>query len=196
MEINRHSNEIQIIYLWDPCDGQYGTLGSLTHVERYLNARREFTVQHKYCSTFLSLCIIFLSVILGDKLLWFLFAFHDAGIEYTSLCYLVRSCFCFLFCFVLLLFCYRLQVPFKETNPKSPWPCVIVMPLPPPWPAWAAHSLLEKDGFPSLTLPLYNLFPMQIRDPAQDQSEDQTGSPLRSYCGIWRLSQNELGSFF
>ena len=132
MEINRHSNEIQIIYLWDICDGPCGTLGNLTHVERNLNVRREFRIQHKYCSTFLSLCIIFLSVTLGDKLLWFLFAFHDAGIEYSSLCYMVRSCFCFLFCFVLLLFCYRLQVPFKETNPKSPWPCVIVMPLPPP----------------------------------------------------------------
>ena len=80
--------------------------------------------------------------------------------------------------------CYRLQVPFKEIKPKSLWPCLIVMPLLPLWPAWVAHSLPEKQCCPFLIPLLHNLFPMQIRCPAQDQSEEQIGSPLRSHCGV------------
>ena len=59
-------------------------------------------------------------------------------------------------------------------------PCLMVMSLPPPCPAWSSHSLLEKGCRPFLILPLYNLFPMQIRCPAHDQSEDHIGPPLRS----------------
>ena len=59
--------------------------------------------------------------------------------------------------------CYRLQVPFKEIKPKSLWPCLIAMLLLPLWAAWAAHSLLEKECWPFLTLTLCNQFPKQIR---------------------------------
>ena len=55
---------------------------------------------------------------------------------------------------------YKLQVPFREIKPKSS--CLILILLPWPWAAWAAHSLLEKECHPFFT-PLYNLFPMQIR---------------------------------
>ena len=52
--------------------------------------------------------------------------------------------------------CYRLPVPFKEIKPQSPWLCLIVIPLSPPWPPWAAHFLLGKECGPFLTLSLYN----------------------------------------
>ena len=47
---------------------------------------------------------------------------------------------------------------------------------------WAAHFLLEQECSLRLTPPPYNLFPMQIRHPARDQSEDQTRSSPRSHC--------------
>lgn len=92
--------------------------------------------------------------------------------------------------------CYRLQVPFKEMKPQSLWPCLLVTPLPPPWPVGAAPALLEKECHPFLSRPPYNLFRMQIRHPASDPTEDQIGSPLASHAGVWRLLQSESGSFF
>ena len=44
-----------------------------------------------------------------------------------------------------------LHVPFKEIKSQSLWPWFMVMSLPLPWPAWAAHSLLAKECHPLLT---------------------------------------------
>lgn len=92
--------------------------------------------------------------------------------------------------------CYRLQVPSKEMKAQSLWPCLLVTPLPPPWPVGAAPALLEKECHPFLSRPPYNLFRMQIRYPAPDPTEDQIGSPLASHAGVWRLLQSKSGSFF
>ena len=78
------------------------------------------------------------------------------------------------------IFVTGFKSPWRRLNPKSLCAYLMVMPLPQHWPVWAAHYLLEKEGHPFFTPPLCNLFPMEIRYLAQDQSEDQIESPLMS----------------
>ena len=57
-------------------------------------------------------------------------------------------------------------------------------------------SLLAREEMsPFLTRPPDNLFPMQRRHPAQDQSEDQAGSPLRSHRGVKTITEGVGPSF-
>ena len=71
-------------------------------------------------------------------------------------------------------------------------------------PSWAACFLLEKECHPFLTWSPYDLFPMQIRSPAQDQSEDQTGSLVhivgyKGYCTVSRalfLARKHMSPIF
>ena len=70
------------------------------------------------------------------------------------------------------------------------------MSLPLPWPAWAAHSLRQKECLPLPTLPLNNLFPIQIRYSAQNQSEDQIGFPLEATLWGIRTTAEWVGASF
>ena len=62
-------------------------------------------------------------------------------------------------------FCYRFQVPFREKNPQSHRPRLLAMPLPRPWPAWAAPSLLGMDPGPGLTRPWVTCSPCKWDPP-------------------------------
>lgn len=64
--------------------------------------------------------------------------------------------------------CHRLQFSFREIKPKKP---LALSPSNAPSPT--LNSLVGQKCGSFLTLPLFNLFPMQIRCPAQNQSEDQ-----------------------
>lgn len=66
-----------------------------------------------------------------------------------------------------------------EIKPQSLWPCLICNA-----PSPTRNSPVGKESGPLLTPPPDNLFPMQIKDPAQDQSEQ-----ICLFCGFtWQLS--------
>ena len=86
----------------------------------------------------------------------------------------------------------------RRLDTKASGPCLTAMPLP----HLERSGLLpvQKECHPFLTLPLYNLFPVPLRHPACDQSEDRICPTQRSsnaqplHAARRRARAGEIGS--